>query len=107
MNFPSEEVNFVNEKLWLAYFCLHFRKVEEGKYRGYFWGLDQVFTREFKCVSVQGLASILKPFLLKTNARWAEIFLLVLLDFNNFIGTTIQIKQARNEAQKGRMQTGQ
>ena len=48
--------------------------MEEGKYRGYFWGLDQVFTREFKCMSVQGLASILKPMLLKTRVRCAEIF---------------------------------
>lgn len=45
------------------------RKAEDGKYHGYFWGLEDVFTREFKCMSVQGLATILKPLLLDTNVR--------------------------------------
>ena len=61
------KVVLIGSSLYVSLFV--YRKVEDGKYRGFFWGLDQVFTRDFKCMSVQGLASILKGVLLKTNAR--------------------------------------
>ncbi|EDO42964.1 predicted protein, partial [Nematostella vectensis] len=35
-----------------------------GKYRGYFWGMADVYARKFKCVSVQGTAAIMEPYLL-------------------------------------------
>ena len=47
-----------------------YRKDQNGLYRGYFWGMDQIFARKFKCVSVQGTSAILVPILLeKTNSR--------------------------------------
>lgn len=47
-----------------------YRRDQDGLYRGYFWGMDQVFARKFKCVSVQGTSAILVPTLLeKTNSR--------------------------------------
>jgi len=47
-----------------------YHKDEDGLYRGYFWGMDDVFARKFKCLSVQGTAAILVPTLLeKTKSR--------------------------------------
>ncbi len=40
-----------------------------GKYVGNFWGLDHVYGKEFKCLSVQGSAKILTEFLQKEKAR--------------------------------------
>ena len=47
-----------------------YHKDRDGLYRGYFWGMDNVFARKFKCVSAQGTSAILVPTLLeKTNSR--------------------------------------
>lgn len=47
-----------------------YHKDEDGLYRGYFWGMDDIFARKFKCLSVQGTAAILVPTLLeKTKSR--------------------------------------
>ena len=47
-----------------------YHKDENGLYRGYFWGMDEVFARKFKCVSAQGTSAILVPTLLeKTKSR--------------------------------------
>lgn len=47
-----------------------YHKDQDGLYRGYFWGMDEIFARKFKCVSVQGTSAILAPLLLeKTNSR--------------------------------------
>lgn len=44
-------------------------KDQDGFYRGYFWGMDNVFARKFKCVSVQGTSAILVSLLEKTKSR--------------------------------------
>ena len=45
-------------------------KDQDGLYRGYFWGHEEVFAGKFKCFSVQGTSSILAPLLLeKTSSR--------------------------------------
>lgn len=45
-------------------------KDDDGLYRGYFWGYEDVFAGKFKCISVQGTSSILAPLLLeKTSSR--------------------------------------
>ena len=47
-----------------------YHRDENGLYRGYFWGMEEVFARKFKCVSVQGTSAILVPTLLeKTKSR--------------------------------------
>lgn len=46
-----------------------YKQDESGVYRGYFWGLDGVFSEKFRCMSVQGLANILVPLLTKSTAR--------------------------------------
>lgn len=47
-----------------------YHKDQDGNYRGYFWGMDEIFARKFKCVSAQGTSAILVPLLLeKTNSR--------------------------------------
>ena len=44
-------------------------KDPDGTYRGYFWGLEYVYGRDFKCVSVQGSAKVLADYIRNTNAR--------------------------------------
>lgn len=47
-----------------------YHRDENGLYRGYFWGMEDVFARKFKCVSAQGTSAILVPTLLeKTKSR--------------------------------------
>ena len=47
-----------------------YHKDESGYYRGYFWGMEDIFARKFKCVSVQGTSAILVPTLLeKTRSK--------------------------------------
>ena len=47
-----------------------YHKDESGYYRGYFWGMEDIFARKFKCVSVQGTSAILVPTLLeKTKSK--------------------------------------
>ncbi|XP_033105806.1 GDP-fucose protein O-fucosyltransferase 2-like isoform X2 [Anneissia japonica] len=43
---------------------------EGGRFKGWFWGYDDVYALNFKCLSVQGFASILAPMLWEsTTAR--------------------------------------
>ena len=44
-------------------------KDDDGTYHGYFWGLEYVYGRDFKCVSVQGSAKILADYIKNANAR--------------------------------------
>ena len=44
-------------------------KGEGNKFHGYFWGLSHVYGKEFKCLSVQGTATILTEFLQKSKSR--------------------------------------
>ena len=44
-------------------------KDADGTYHGYFWGLEYVYGRDFKCVSVQGSAKILADYIRNTNVR--------------------------------------
>ncbi|XP_068743866.1 GDP-fucose protein O-fucosyltransferase 2-like isoform X1 [Montipora capricornis] len=47
-----------------------YHKDENGLYRGYFWGLENIFAEKFKCLSVQGTSAILAPMLTeKTYSR--------------------------------------
>lgn len=46
-----------------------YKKDESGVYHGYFWGLSSVFSEKFRCMSVQGLANVLIPFLMESKAR--------------------------------------
>ncbi|XP_070536175.1 GDP-fucose protein O-fucosyltransferase 2-like isoform X1 [Ptychodera flava] len=46
-----------------------YRKDSSGVYKGFFWGYKDAYARNFKCISVQGFAGILAPFLLNTTAR--------------------------------------
>ena len=46
-----------------------YKKDENGVYHGYFWGLSSVFSEKFRCMSVQGLANVLIPFLMESKAR--------------------------------------
>ena len=44
-------------------------KDSDGTYHGYFWGLENVYGRDFKCVSVQGTAKILSEYIVSKNMR--------------------------------------
>ena len=44
-------------------------KDADGTYHGYFWGLEYVYGKSFKCVSVQGSAKILADYIRNANAR--------------------------------------
>jgi len=46
-----------------------YRKGDDGKYRGYFWDMPEVFARKFKCLSVQGTSAILQSALEKSESR--------------------------------------
>ncbi|XP_077864434.1 GDP-fucose protein O-fucosyltransferase 2-like isoform X2 [Saccoglossus kowalevskii] len=47
-----------------------YKKDSSGLYRGFFWGYQDVYAEKFKCLSAQGFAGILAPFLLEnTTAR--------------------------------------
>ena len=46
-----------------------YHRGNDGLYRGYFWGMENVFARKFKCVSVQGTSAILPEFLKKTKSK--------------------------------------
>ena len=44
----------------------------EGKFYGHFWGLENVYGRAFRCVSVQGSAKILANYVQASNARYLK-----------------------------------
>lgn len=44
-------------------------KDADNTYHGYFWGLEYVYGKDFKCISVQGSAKVLADFIKNSNAR--------------------------------------
>nr|XP_054750001.1 LOW QUALITY PROTEIN: GDP-fucose protein O-fucosyltransferase 2-like [Lytechinus pictus] len=41
------------------------KKNGEGKYRGWYWGYSEAYARNFRCLSIQGVAGTLVPYLTK------------------------------------------
>lgn len=48
---------------------------QDGKYRGWFWGYDETYAIDFKCVSVQGNARVLSVPLLGANTTSNSVML--------------------------------
>ncbi|XP_063952904.1 GDP-fucose protein O-fucosyltransferase 2-like isoform X2 [Lytechinus pictus] len=42
-----------------------YQKNGEGKYRGWYWGYSEAYARNFRCLSIQGVAGTLVPYLTK------------------------------------------
>ena len=51
-----------------------YRPDQDGAYRGWFWGHSDTYAKAFTCLSVQGMARILAPILLKNyTARYVSL----------------------------------
>ena len=46
-----------------------YHKDDNGLYRGYFWGLNEVYAKKYDCLNVAGTSLIMADFLKKLDAR--------------------------------------